>query len=61
MLGFGLSLYETLFFVHYILEICIEEVFVGFFPLGFPRVNCCIPSNCVSLSNPLYVVILKIC
>ena len=58
-LGFGLSLYETLFFGHCILVIYIEEVFAGFFPLGFPRVNCCVPCDCVSFSNPFYVVIVK--
>ena len=58
-MGFGLSLDETLFFGHCILVIYIEEVFVGFFPLGFPRVNCSIPCDCVSFSGPLYVVIMK--
>ena len=57
---FGLSLYETLFFGHCIMVIYIEEVFVGFFPLGFPRVNWCVPFDCVSFSDPLYVVIMKV-
>ena len=58
-LGFGLSLDETLVFGHYILVIYIEEDFVGFFPLCFLRVNCCVPCDCVSFSDPLYVVIMK--
>ena len=58
-LGFGMSLYETLFFGHFILVIYIEEVFVGFFPLGFPKVNCCVPCDCVSFNGPLYVFIVK--
>ena len=58
-LGFSLSLYEPLLFVHCILVIYIEDVFVGFFPLGFPRVNQCVPCDCVSFSDPLYVVIVK--
>ena len=58
-LGFGLSLDETLVFGHCILVIYIEEFFVGFFPLGFPSINCCIPCDCVSFSGPLYVVIMK--
>ena len=53
-LGFGLSIYETLFFGHCILVIYIEEVL-----LGFPRINCCVPCDCISFSDPLYVVILK--
>ena len=47
-LGFGISLNETLVFGDFILVIYIEEVFVGFFPIGFPRVNCCVPCDCVS-------------
>ena len=58
-LGFGLSIYETLFFAHCIMVMYNEEIFVGFFPLGFPRVNCCVPSDCVSFSDPLYAVIMK--
>ena len=59
MLGvWSLSLYETLFFGHCILVIYIEEVFDGFFPLGFPRVNCCVPYDCVSFSDPLYMFLL---
>ena len=57
--GFGLSLDETLVFGHCILVIYIEEVFARFFPLGFPMVNCCVPCDCVSFSDPLYVVIMK--
>ena len=59
MLGVWSLSYETLFFGHCILVIYIEEVFVGFFPLEFPRVKCCVPCDCVSLSDPLYVVIVK--
>ena len=58
-LGFGLSLYETLLFGHCILVIYIKEVFVGFFTLGFPRVNCYVPCDCVSFNDPLYVIIVK--
>ena len=58
-LGFGLSLDETLFFGHSILVIYIEEVLLGFFPLGFPRVNYYVPCDSVSFSDPLYVVIMK--
>ena len=58
-LGFGLSLDETLLFGHCILVIYIEEVLLGFSPLGFPRVNCCVPCDCVSFRDPLYVVIVK--
>ena len=54
--GFGLSLDETLFFSHCILVIYIEEVFARFFPLGFPRVNYCVPCDCVSFSDFLYAV-----
>ena len=36
-LGFGLSLDETLLFGHCILVIYIEEVLLGFFPLGFSQ------------------------
>ena len=53
-LGFGLSLDETLFFGHCILVIYIEEVL-----LGFPKINCCVPFDFVSFSDPLYVVIMK--
>ena len=53
-LGFGLSLYGTLFFGHCILIIYIKEVL-----LGFSRINCCVPYDCVSFSDPLYVVIMK--
>ena len=58
----GLALmfgYEALFFGHCILVIYIEEVFSLSFPLGFPRVNCCVPCDCVSFIDPLYVVIMK--
>ena len=41
------------------LVIYIEEFCVGLFPLGFPRVNCCVPCDCVSFSDPLYGVIVK--
>ena len=59
-LGFGLSLsYETLFFGHCILVIYIEELFARFFPLGFPRVNSCVPCDFVSFSDPLYFFIMK--
>ena len=59
-LGFGLSSsYETLIFGHCILVIYIEETFAGFFPLGFPMVNCCVPCDCVSFSDHLYAVIMK--
>ena len=58
-LGFEISLYETLFFGHCIMVIYIEEVFVGFFPLGFPKVNCCVPCDCVSFNCPIYVAIVK--
>ena len=44
---------------HCILVIYIEEVFAGFFPLGFPRVNCCVPCDCISFREVIYVVILK--
>ena len=54
-----LSLYDTLFFGHCNLVIYIEGVFVEFFPLGFHRVNWCAPCDCVSLSDPLYDVIVK--
>ena len=60
MLGvWSLSLYETLFFGCCILVIYIEEVFAQFFPLGFPSVNCCVPCDYVSFSDPLYAVIVK--
>ena len=36
-LGFGLSLDETLLFGHCILVIYIEEVLLGFSPLGFSQ------------------------
>ena len=55
----SLSLYDTLLFGHWIMVIYIEEVFAGFFPLGFPRVNCCVPCDCVYFSDPLYDVIVK--
>ena len=58
-LGFGLSLYVTLFFGNFILVIYIEDFFEGFFSLGFPRVNCRETCECVSFSDPLYVVIMK--
>ena len=58
-LEFGLSLDETLFFGHCILVIYIEEVFVGFLPLGFPKVNCCVPCDCVSFNDPLCDFIVK--
>ena len=51
--------YEAFSFGHCILVIYIEEVFVGFFPLGFPKINCCVPCDYVSFSDPLYVVIVK--
>ena len=53
-LGFGLSLYETLFFGHYILVIYIDEVSVRFFSLEFLKINCCVPCGCVSFCDPLY-------
>ena len=59
LLGFGLLLDESSVFGHCILVIYIEEFFAGFFPLGFPRVNCCVTCDCVSFSDPLYVVIMK--
>ena len=59
-LGFGLSLNETFFFGHCIMVIYIKDVFVGFFPLGFPRVNCCVPFDFVSFNDPLYVFIVKL-
>jgi hypothetical protein len=38
----------------------IEEVFVGFSPpRGFPRIKCCVPSDCVSFSDPIYTVVLE--
>ena len=52
-----LSLYETLFFAHCIMVMYNEELFVGFFPLGFPRVNCYLPCDSVSFNDPLYVII----
>ena len=58
-LGFGISLYETLFFGHCILVIYIEDVFARFFPLRFPKINCFVPCDYVSFSDPLYVVIVK--
>ena len=58
-LGIGISLYDTLFFGHCIMVIYIEEFSVGFFPLEFPRINWCVPCDCVSFSDPLYVVIVK--
>ena len=58
-LGFGISLNETLFFGHYILVIYIEEFFDGLFPLGFPRASSCVPCDCVSFSDHLYAVIVK--
>ena len=56
-LGFGL--YETFFFGHCIMVMYNQEFFVGFFPLGFPRVNCYVPCDCVSFNDPIYVVIVK--
>ena len=58
-LSLSLSLYETLFFGHCIMVIYIKEFFVGFLPLGFPKVNCCVPCDCVYFSDHLYVVIVK--
>ena len=55
----SLSLHETLFFGHCILVICIEEVLLGIFPFGFPKVNCCVPCDCVSFGDPIYIVIMK--
>ena len=55
----SLSLYETLFFGHFILVIYIEEVFAGFFSLRSPKVNCCVPCDFISSSDPIYVVIVK--
>ena len=55
--SFSLS-YDTLFFGHCILVIYIEEVLLVF-PLGFSRVNYCVPCDCVSFSDPLYVVIMN--
>ena len=42
-LGFGLSIYDTLFFGHCILVIYIEEVLLRFSFQGFPRINCSVP------------------
>ena len=60
MLGYWpLSIYEILLFGHCIMVIYIEELFARFFPLGFPRVNSCLPCDFVSFSDTLYVVIVK--
>ena len=58
-LGFGITLYDTLFFGHCILVIYINNVFAGIFSLGFPKVNFCVPRDCVSFSDPIYDVIVK--
>ena len=55
---FGLSLDETFLFGHYILVIYFEEVLLGF-PFRVPRVNCFVPYDFFSFSDPLYVVIRK--
>ena len=60
-LGFGLSIHETLFFGHCILVIYIEEVLLVFSLSGFSRINCCVPCDCVSFSDPLYAVLMKMC
>ena len=38
--------------------IYIEEAFVGFFPLGFSRINLCCSCDIVSFSDPVYMILL---
>jgi hypothetical protein len=41
-----------------VLAIYIKEVFAGFSPpWGFPGIKCCVPCDCVSLSDPAYAII----
>ena len=48
-------------FVFVFLVIYIEEVFAGFAsPRGFPRINWCLSCDCVSFSDPVYVIVVKL-
>ena len=48
-------------FVFVLLIIYIEEVFVGFSsPRGFPRINRCLSCYCVSSSDLVYAIFVKL-